>query len=74
MNSTKYEIRYATSTQLEAGTYKSICTDDFEQALRMYDKIKRFAEKHNLTMGIALWGNRWLVQSTTINPTKIIYA
>ena len=63
-----YELRYGRPVN-----YKTVKTADFEQVLRMYDKAKVFAEKHNLTWVIALWdSDGWLVKSHTVNPTGIV--
>ena len=62
-----FEIRYGMPER-----YKSITTGDYEQALRMYDKIKRFAEEHNLTWIIALWDKDWrLMKSVTTNAEQV---
>ena len=63
-----YEIRYGIPHQ-----FKSVHTDDFEQALRIYDKAKKFAENHNLTWIIALWNNGWLEKSETVNGNEVTY-
>lgn len=63
-----YELRYGTPHN-----YKAILIDDFEQALSLYDKVKRFAENHNLTWIIALWDGGWLVKSETVNGEVVTY-
>lgn len=62
------ELRYGT----DGYNFKTVETNDYDQALRMYEKVKRFAENHKTTMIIALWLNGWLVQTETVNPTAII--
>lgn len=66
-----YEVRYGT----ELDRYKVFKVDSRIQAYRLYDKVKRFAEKHNLTLAIALYmnfeGNLELLKTTTINPTEV---
>jgi hypothetical protein len=64
----KYEIITETAT----GRIKSVTTDDYEQALRMFEKYKQFAKKHNITLTISLYGQGFLYESETVNPTKII--
>lgn len=63
-----YEIRYGTPHR-----FKAVYTDDNEQALRIYDKAKRFSEKHGLTWIIALWYKGWLEKSETINGEMVTY-
>lgn len=62
----KFEIRYATSASLKDGRIKSIYTDNEEQANRMFERVRKFAENHNLSMTVALWENKWLVKSFKI--------
>lgn len=62
----KFEIRYATSIGLKDGRIKSVYTNDEEQANRMFERVRRFAENHNLSMTVALWKNKWLVKSCKI--------
>lgn len=62
------EIRYGTPNR-----FKTVHTDDYEQALRIYDKVKRFAENHNLTWIIALWNRGWLEKTETINGNTVTY-
>ena len=56
--------------------FKKLDTNNFEQALRVYDKFKMFAEKHNLTLNVSLYinyqDNPTILQTEIINPTKTI--
>ena len=63
-----YEIRYGTPHN-----FKTVITDDDEQAHRIYDKAKRFAENHGLTWIIALWCRGWLEKSETVNGEIVTY-
>ena len=62
------EIRYGTPHN-----FKTVRTNDFEQALRMYNKIKKFAENHGLVWIISMWYNGWLEKSTTVNGEVVTY-
>ena len=64
----KYELITETAT----GRIKNVTTDDYEQALRMFEKYKQFAKKHNITLVISLYGQGFLYESITVNPTKTI--
>lgn len=64
----KYEI----VTETAEGNIKAVTTNDYEQALRMFDKYKKFAEKHNITLVVSLYSEGFLYESETINPTRII--
>lgn len=65
-----YEIRYGSPTR-----DKIVKTDDYEQANRIYDKAKRFAENHRLVWTVALWDilkrGKWLIKSETVNGTIV---
>lgn len=67
-NLKKYEI----ITETADGRVKSVTTDDYEQALRIFDKYKQFAKKHNICLIISLYGQGFLYESETVNPTRII--
>lgn len=54
------------------GNVKSVTTDDYEQALRIYEKCKHFAKQHEITLIVSLYGNGMLYESDTVNPTRII--
>lgn len=60
----KYEIR----TMTEHAHYKTVKTDNKEQAIRIYEKFKQFAKKHGIYLSVALWCDGWLQESVTINP------
>lgn len=64
----KYEIVIETAE----GNIKTVTTNDYEQAWRMFGKYKQFAEKHNITLVVSLYGEGFLYESKTINPTRII--
>lgn len=67
-----YKIVYGKASD-EVGkvfeTVKTVEIADLEHALAFFDKVKRFAENHNLCWTVALWDDRWLVQSVTTNAT-----
>lgn len=72
MKTVSYEIRYGLFD-----TFKTFVTEDYEQALRVYEKYKIFAEIHELTWVVSLYeklenNKYWLIKSETINPTKEI--
>lgn len=58
MATKQYEIRYGTGNKI-----KSVFTDDYLQAERIFDKITAFANAHQLTWKIALWNDGYLVKS-----------
>ncbi|MCQ2113308.1 MAG: hypothetical protein MJY95_08225 [Bacteroidaceae bacterium] len=60
MNEPTFELRYGTPTY-----YKTIHTNDFDQAYRMFSKAKKFADSHRLTWTISLWQGGWLIKSIT---------
>lgn len=64
----KYEI----ITETADGRIKSVTTNDYEQAYRMFEKYKQFAKKHNITLVISLYEQGFLLDSVTINPTRTI--
>ena len=68
VNKKTYEVRYGTPHN-----FKTVQTDDYEQALRIYGKAKKFAENHGLTWIIALWGCGWLEKSETVNGEVVTY-
>ena len=68
VNKKNHEVRYGTPHN-----FKTVKTDDFEQALRIYNKAKRFAENHGLTWIVARWDRGWLVKSETINGEVVTY-
>lgn len=58
-----YVIRYGTLDR-----HKTIETNDYFQAHRMFDKIQKFMTNHSLKWTVALWentdrGGLWLVRS-----------
>lgn len=65
-------MKYHVETTKEDGTVKTSHTNNFEQASRMYDKFKAFAKKHNLTWTVSLYGEGFLLESETINPTRVL--
>lgn len=54
------------------GTEKISHTNDFEFALKLQEKYKAFAKNHSLTWTVSLYGQGFLIESETINPTKVI--
>lgn len=60
----KYEIRSNT----EKGHFKTVKTNDYEQACRIYEKYKQFAKNRGIYLEVALWCDGWLYKSETINP------
>lgn len=64
--------KYHIVLETERGQYKEIHTNDFEKALRIQEKHKAFAKKHNLTWTVSLFGQGFLIESETINPTRTI--
>ena len=75
MEKITYEVRYGDPDKVRYGNpgIKVIKELTLESALRIYNRIKGFAEKHGLTWTIALWdSDGWLTKSDTINPTGII--
>jgi hypothetical protein len=64
--------KYRIVLETKRGQYKEIHTNDFEKALRFQEKYKAFAKKHNLTWTVSLFGQGFLIESETINPTRII--
>ena len=67
-----YLKKYQVVITKEDGTTKISHTNDFEFALKLQEKYKVFARKHNLTWTISLYGQGFLVESETINPSSII--
>lgn len=59
----KYEIRTITET----GHFKTVKTNDYNQACRIYEKYKQFAKKKGISLEVALWCDGWLKESATIN-------
>jgi hypothetical protein len=52
---------------------KWMVAEDFENALRMFEKSKTFCEKHNISANVSLFGkDGFLIETTTINPAKVI--
>lgn len=58
--------------------FKTVRTNDYKQAYRMYEKLKAFAAKRGATVTVSI---RWfreilkpgvLLETETINPTRII--
>lgn len=64
--------KWHVETVTETGRIKTHHTNDFEQALRIQDRCKEFARKHSLTWTVSLYGQGFLMESETINPTEII--
>ena len=62
MTKKMYEIRYGVYE-----SYKTVKISDWERARAFYDKVKRFAESHNLVWIVALWNDGWLIKSETVN-------
>jgi hypothetical protein len=60
----KFEIR----TMTENGHFKTVKTENSEQACRIYEKFKKFAKTHGIYLEVALWCDGWLQESATINP------
>ena len=60
----QFEIRSMT----EHAHYKTVKTDDYAQAHRIFEKFKHFAKKHGIYLEVALWCDGWLCESVTINP------
>lgn len=54
----KYEIRYSFN-----GKFKSVDTDNLEQAERIFKKVVRFVKQHEFEGKVALWNDGWLVKS-----------
>lgn len=64
----KYTIEYGNPNT----NMKTVKVDNLESADRMFKKYKAFAENHNLTWVISMWGkDRFLIESIIVNPTKI---
>ncbi len=59
----RYEVRYGTPVN-----FKIVKTESLEQAERMFDTARRFAENHNLNWTVALWNDGYLEKSIEINP------
>lgn len=72
-----YKIIYGKASD-EVGkifeTVKTVEIKDMDHALILFDKVKRFAENHNLCWTIALWDAGWLVQSVTTNAKVFSFA
>lgn len=64
--------KYRVVITKENGTSKTSHTNDFEFALKLQEKYKAFARKHNLTWTISLYGQGFLIETETINPSRII--
>ena len=60
----QFEIRSMTAH----AHYKSVKTDDYQQALRVYEKFQKFAKKQGIYLNVSLWRDGWLQESVTINP------
>ena len=59
----RYEVRYGTPER-----FKIVKVESRDGAEGVFDTAKRFAEKHGLSLSIALWNNGWLEKSEEINP------
>ena len=68
INLKKYHVEIIT----KEGRVKTIHTNDFDFAMKMQDKYKAFAIKHNLTWTVSLYGEGFLIESETINPTRTL--
>lgn len=65
---TKYTIQYGDPRK----HIKNSSFNDLETADKMFKKYKNYAEKHNLTWVISMWGkDGFLMESITVNPTKV---
>lgn len=64
----KYTIEFGNPN----GNMKTVKVDNLGSADRMFKKYKEFAENHNLTWVISMWGNDgFLMESIIVNPTKV---
>ena len=51
---------------------KKIRVENLEDADKMFERLKKIAERRNYTWVISMWGkDHWLIESITVNPTKI---
>lgn len=64
-NKKTFQIRYGRSA-----SYKTISITCQDQAMRMYEKLVTFAQRHNLQWTVALWCDGWLIQSTRVNQVN----
>ena len=52
-----WEVRYGTPNR-----WKTLKTDNEEQAWSFFNRCVKYAESHNLTWSIALWERGWKVR------------
>lgn len=58
----RIEVRYGTPVN-----FKTVKTESREQAERMFDTARRFAEEHKLKWSISLWDNGYLEKTAEVN-------
>lgn len=59
----RYEVRYGTPVN-----FKIVKTESLEQAERMFDTARWFAENHNLNWTVALWNDGYLEKASRSTP------